>query len=166
MRILVTGATGSAGGWLAEALAARRGPNCSACPPPRLAGRVGAPGAARRAPPLRPVRPPAPSKPRLPRYPTSTNLSSRRLRPGRPVVRQAGRRLRAGNLTATRSLYDAAARWGGRPRILFVGSGLVYGEPAVPDESQDEDCPLRPNSPYAASKAAADLLSYQTAVMK
>ncbi len=35
-----------------------------------------------------------------------------------------------GNLTATRSLYDAVLRWGGRPRILFVGSGLVYGENA------------------------------------
>src|SRR5690242_16460263 len=34
----------------------------------------------------------------------------------------------AGNLTATHSLYDAVARWGGRPRILFIGSGLVYGE--------------------------------------
>ena len=34
----------------------------------------------------------------------------------------------AGNLTATRSLYEAVSRWGGRPRILFVGSGLVYGD--------------------------------------
>src|SRR5579885_3169309 len=30
-----------------------------------------------------------------------------------------------GNLTATRNLYDAVASWGGQPRILFVGSGLV-----------------------------------------
>ena len=70
----------------------------------------------------------------------------------------------SGNLTATRALYEATARWGGRPRILFVGSGLVYGDPDGPDQSQDENCLLRPNSPYAASKAAADLLSYQTAV--
>src|SRR5262245_46826839 len=34
----------------------------------------------------------------------------------------------AGNLTATRSVYDAVVRWGGRPRILYVGSGQVYGE--------------------------------------
>ena len=69
-----------------------------------------------------------------------------------------------GNLAATRSLYEAVARWGSRPRILFVGSGLVYGDPATPDESQDERCLLRPTSPYAASKAAADLLGYQTAL--
>jgi GDP-4-dehydro-6-deoxy-D-mannose reductase len=58
-----------------------------------------------------------------------------------------------GNLTVTRGLYDAVVRWGGRPRILFVGSGLVDG--------CTEDAPMRPESPYAASKAAGDLLSYQ-----
>ena len=67
----------------------------------------------------------------------------------------------AGNLTATRSLYDAVVRWGGRPRILFVGSGLVYGNAETSDAIQHEDTPLRPNNPYAASKAAADLVSYQ-----
>ena len=30
-----------------------------------------------------------------------------------------------GNLTATRRLYEAVARWGGRPRILSIGSGLT-----------------------------------------
>jgi GDP-4-dehydro-6-deoxy-D-mannose reductase len=65
-----------------------------------------------------------------------------------------------GNLTATRRLYEAVERWGGRPRILFVGSGLVYGD-GGPDRPQDEGGPLLPNSPYAASKAAADLVSYQ-----
>jgi GDP-4-dehydro-6-deoxy-D-mannose reductase len=69
----------------------------------------------------------------------------------------------AGNLTATRALYDAVVRWGGRPRILFVGSGLVYGDGAG-RAAQDEDTPFRPASPYAASKAAADLVSYQYAV--
>jgi GDP-4-dehydro-6-deoxy-D-mannose reductase len=69
----------------------------------------------------------------------------------------------AGNLTATRRLYEAVTRWGGRPRILFIGSGLVYGPGATPDEAQDERCLLRPSSPYAASKAAADLVSYQFA---
>ncbi len=67
----------------------------------------------------------------------------------------------AGNLTATRCLYDAVVRWGGRPRILFVGSGLVYGVAEPPGQAQDEGCLLRPDSPYAASKAAADLASYQ-----
>lgn len=66
-----------------------------------------------------------------------------------------------GNLAATRSLYDAVMRWGVRPRILYVGSGAVYGEPEKPESPVDERSVLRPNSPYAASKAAADLASYQ-----
>src|SRR5262245_60542974 len=61
-----------------------------------------------------------------------------------------------GNLTATRRLYDAVAHWGGRPRILFVGSGQIYGTPDVPDQPLNESSPLRPTTPYAASKVAAD----------
>src|SRR5205823_6085839 len=61
----------------------------------------------------------------------------------------------AGNLTATRRLYDAVARWGGRPRVLFVGSGMVYGEPGPDEPPLSESAPLRPTTPYAASKAAA-----------
>jgi GDP-4-dehydro-6-deoxy-D-mannose reductase len=67
----------------------------------------------------------------------------------------------AGNLKATRALYDAVVCWGGRPRILFVGSGLIYGNSTSPDVALDENSPLRPNTPYAASKAAADLATYQ-----
>ncbi|MBX7103111.1 MAG: GDP-mannose 4,6-dehydratase [Gemmataceae bacterium] len=63
----------------------------------------------------------------------------------------------ADNLTTTRSLYHAIDRWGGNPRVLFVSSGLVYGN----DGACRADTPLLPASPYAASKAAADLLSYQ-----
>ena len=66
-----------------------------------------------------------------------------------------------GNLDATRHLYEAVLRWGGRPRILAVGSGQVYGEPDRPDDVLDETYPLRPGSPYASSKAAADLVGYQ-----
>jgi GDP-4-dehydro-6-deoxy-D-mannose reductase len=66
-----------------------------------------------------------------------------------------------GNLTATRGLYEAVARWGGRPRILFVGSGLVYGENEAAARGCEETSPLLPDNPYAASKAAADLASYQ-----
>jgi GDP-4-dehydro-6-deoxy-D-mannose reductase len=67
----------------------------------------------------------------------------------------------SGNLTATRQLCEAVIRWGGRPRILFVGSGAVYGNPDNPEAPRDEECPLRPDTPYAASKAAADLACYQ-----
>jgi GDP-4-dehydro-6-deoxy-D-mannose reductase len=66
-----------------------------------------------------------------------------------------------GNLAATRSLYDAVDRWGRRPRILYVGSGLIYGDLADEDRAHSEDSPMRPASPYAVSKAAADLVSYQ-----
>jgi GDP-4-dehydro-6-deoxy-D-mannose reductase len=65
----------------------------------------------------------------------------------------------AGNLTATRNLYDAVSRSGLSPRILFVSTGQVYG-PAG-DRPLDESTELRPVSAYAASKAAADLVSYQ-----
>lgn len=69
----------------------------------------------------------------------------------------------AGNLTATRTLYETVHRWGGQPRILFVGSGLIYGDPPQSGQPLGEDCLLRPVNPYAASKAAADLVSYQYA---
>ncbi len=68
-----------------------------------------------------------------------------------------------GNLTATLRLYDAILRWGGRPRVLYVSSGMVYGESDLSEGPVDESAPFRPESPYAASKAAADLASYQYA---
>lgn len=66
-----------------------------------------------------------------------------------------------GNWGATIRLYDAIEQWGGRPRTLFTSTGLVYGNPACGEQSCSENDPLFPASPYAASKAAADLLSYQ-----
>ena len=65
------------------------------------------------------------------------------------------------NLDATWSLYECIANSGLRPRILFVSTGLVYGEPDDADRPCDERTVLKPASPYAASKAAADLMSYQ-----
>ena len=65
----------------------------------------------------------------------------------------------AGGVAAT----PPPVRGGRQPRILFVGSGLVYGPSPDGGRAQDESCPLRPMSPYAASKASADLASYQYA---
>ena len=63
------------------------------------------------------------------------------------------------NVLGTQTLLDAArrARIG---RFLQVGTDEVYGSLPLdrPDLAFTEDLPLRPNSPYAASKAAADLL--------
>jgi GDP-4-dehydro-6-deoxy-D-mannose reductase len=67
----------------------------------------------------------------------------------------------AGNLTASLGLYTAVRQSGLKPRILHVSSGLVYGDARPGEPPPTEDAPLRPASPYAASKAAADLLAYQ-----
>jgi len=75
------------------------------------------------------------------------------------------------NVVGTRVLLDAA--WGaGVSRFVQVSTDEVYGElPWVDPKADDpnrshfsEGSPLRPRSPYSASKAAADLLalSYHT----
>ena len=45
--------------------------------------------------------------------------------------------------------------------MILVGSGVCYGNPAPEFMPVTENCPLRPNNPYSASKAAADLLGIQ-----
>jgi len=65
------------------------------------------------------------------------------------------------NLDGTRVLYRAIEKSGLKPRILFASTGLVYGDPDPGRTDLDESAALKPASPYAASKAAADLLSYQ-----
>lgn len=66
-----------------------------------------------------------------------------------------------GNWRGTFNLYEAIAQSGIRPRVLFTSSGLVYGQSGVGEQLCNENDPLYPASPYAASKAAAELLSYQ-----
>lgn len=50
-----------------------------------------------------------------------------------------------------------------RARVISVGSSEVYGLVEPRDLPLGEDVALRPISPYAASKAAADLAAYQWA---
>lgn len=160
MRILVTGITGFAGGHLAEALHAQ--------------GQVELVGLSRRA------EWPAEWRHLMDRVVlrscdladrSSIQAHLREVQPERIYhlagYAHVGRSFQevdaawSGNLAATRNLYESVEAWGGQPRILYVSSGQIYGTPQTPDEVYDEQCLLRPASPYAASKAAADLASYQ-----
>jgi GDP-4-dehydro-6-deoxy-D-mannose reductase len=62
------------------------------------------------------------------------------------------------NFLGARSILEAARKISPGVRLLLVGSGHIYGaaDPGAPPF--DERSPLRPDSPYAWSKAAADLL--------
>jgi GDP-4-dehydro-6-deoxy-D-mannose reductase len=64
------------------------------------------------------------------------------------------------NFAGARNLLEAVRRMAPKARILLVGSSQIYGAPQ--DRGAiSEEAPLRPSSPYAVSKAAADLLGYQ-----
>lgn len=62
------------------------------------------------------------------------------------------------NFVGARAVLAAAEAHAPKARVLLVGSGEVYGT-ATPDAPPfDESAPLRPRSPYAWTKACADLL--------
>jgi dTDP-glucose 4,6-dehydratase len=61
------------------------------------------------------------------------------------------------NVLGTNTLLRAAARAGSGLRLVHVSTDEVYG--SIATGSWPEDHPLAPNSPYAASKAASDLLA-------
>ena len=63
-----------------------------------------------------------------------------------------------GNFTVTRNLFQAIDVSGQKPRVLHVGTGLVYSPPDG-DSLLDEGASLGPASPYAASKLAGDFLA-------
>jgi GDP-4-dehydro-6-deoxy-D-mannose reductase len=65
------------------------------------------------------------------------------------------------NLVGSLNLLEAVKSSGQKPRVILVGSGVSYGNPAPEFIPVREDCPLRPNNPYAASKASVDLLGIQ-----
>ena len=58
------------------------------------------------------------------------------------------------NVTGTASLFDAARKAGVR-RVVFATSAAVYGD--VDDYPLTEESPLRPLSPYAASKRVDEI---------
>ena len=67
------------------------------------------------------------------------------------------------NVEGTLNVLDAA-RAAGVHRVLAVTSADVYGIVGEDDLPLTEDAPIRPVSPYAASKAAADVLCLQASL--
>lgn len=64
------------------------------------------------------------------------------------------------NVLGTQTVLEAVRRAPKSTRLLYVSTDEVYGSLRLdrPDLKFTEDTPLAPNSPYAASKAAGDLL--------
>jgi dTDP-glucose 4,6-dehydratase len=60
------------------------------------------------------------------------------------------------NVLGTQQMLEAAMRWG-IATFVHVSTDEVYG--SISEGSWDENQPLLPNSPYAASKASSDLLA-------
>jgi GDP-4-dehydro-6-deoxy-D-mannose reductase len=65
------------------------------------------------------------------------------------------------NIRSTLNILESARNLKGKVRILVVGSSDVYGKVSPKEVPISEERPLRPVSPYGASKAACDLLAYQ-----
>lgn len=63
------------------------------------------------------------------------------------------------NIDGTLYLLEWIRRNAPRTRFAFAGSGAGYG--ISERQPMDEETPLRPTSPYASSKAAADILCFQ-----
>ena len=61
------------------------------------------------------------------------------------------------NLAMTLNVLEAVRAGAPDAVVVAVGSGEVYGPPAA--LPVDESAPLRPQNPYAVSKASADLLA-------
>ena len=62
------------------------------------------------------------------------------------------------NVKGTQVLLEAAKEYGVK-KFLQVSTDEVYGSLGANDPAFTEESPLKPNSPYSASKASADLLA-------
>jgi GDP-4-dehydro-6-deoxy-D-mannose reductase len=65
------------------------------------------------------------------------------------------------NFLGTLNLLQALSAVGFKGVFIYVGSADVYGRTAEADLPTSETQPLRPRSPYAVSKVAAEALCYQ-----
>jgi len=63
------------------------------------------------------------------------------------------------NVEGTLNLLEAAARMRTAPRVLLISSGDVYGDRRGVKGTIRETSPILPLNPYAASKAAAEMVA-------
>jgi dTDP-glucose 4,6-dehydratase len=68
---------------------------------------------------------------------------------------ESGRSFASSNFLGTQVLLESALKFG-VDKFLQVSTGEVYG--SVNEGTSNEDYALRPNTPYAATKASADSL--------
>jgi GDP-4-dehydro-6-deoxy-D-mannose reductase len=73
----------------------------------------------------------------------------------------APQRTFAVNADGTLNVLDGARRLSSPPRVLVVSSAEVYGKVDATQLPIGEDAPLRPVTPYAASKVAAEFVGLQ-----
>jgi GDP-4-dehydro-6-deoxy-D-mannose reductase len=67
------------------------------------------------------------------------------------------------NCLGTAGVLEACRHLADPPRVLVVSSAEVYGSVPADRQPIGEDEPLRPLTPYAASKAAAEMVALQAA---
>lgn len=67
------------------------------------------------------------------------------------------------NFAGTRHLMAAALEMPGAPRILFASSAEVYGQVDESEQPLHEDHPISPKSPYAMTKACAEVIVAESA---
>lgn len=65
------------------------------------------------------------------------------------------------NVIGTANLLEAVRISGIDPVIHICSSSEVYGQVKEDEVPINEDCPLRPASPYAVSKVGEDMIAYQ-----
>lgn len=67
------------------------------------------------------------------------------------------------NVVGTANLFEAVRSRAPAALVLAVGSAEIYGAVDPHELPLREDAPIRPNNPYAGSKAAAEVLALQYA---
>jgi GDP-4-dehydro-6-deoxy-D-mannose reductase len=72
-----------------------------------------------------------------------------------------GNRTLTNNIAAQANLLDSLVKNDIKARVLIVGSAEEYGKVEEQDLPIDEQCPLRPMSPYAVSKITQDFMGLQ-----